>query len=96
MQRFNVVVARDRCRVALRCDPAAVRRRSENGALRRRRRRFFAYLYPSVGMTAIGMFPTKVMTLSMIWGLVELLVATVAGAWPYQETFGSAAARTGV
>jgi hypothetical protein len=43
-----------------------------------------------------GVFPTKVMTLSMIWGLVELLVATVAGAWPYQQTFGSAAARTGV
>lgn len=56
---------------------------------------FFAYLYPSVGMTAMGMFPTNMMALSMIWGLVELLVATVAGAWAYHEAFETAGAKAG-
>ena len=56
---------------------------------------FFAYVYPGIGMTAMGMFPTNLMAVSMVWGLVELLVATVVGAWPYQEAFGSAGTRAG-
>ena len=46
---------------------------------------FFAYLYPSIGMGVLGFFPTGVITLAVIWGLVELLVAAVLGAWFYQE-----------
>jgi hypothetical protein len=46
---------------------------------------FFAYVYPSVGMTAMGMFSGSVMALGVIWGLAELLVASVAGAWVYTE-----------
>jgi hypothetical protein len=46
---------------------------------------FLSYVYPGIGMTAMGMFPTNLMVLGTIWGLVELLVATVAGAWLYQE-----------
>jgi len=46
---------------------------------------FFAYLYPSIGMGVLGFFPAGLMTLAVIWGLVELLVAAVAGAWLYKE-----------
>ena len=46
---------------------------------------FFAYLYPGVGMAAMGMFSGNVMTVSLIWGLVEVLVGSVAGAWAYTE-----------
>ena len=45
---------------------------------------FFAYLYPSIGI-AVPRFPADLMTLATIWGLVELLVAAVAGAWLYEE-----------
>jgi hypothetical protein len=54
---------------------------------------FFAYVYPSVGLAAMGMFPINVTALGLIWGLVELLVATVAGAWPYKETLVSTGTR---
>jgi hypothetical protein len=46
---------------------------------------FFAYFYPSVGMGVLGFFSAGMLTLAVIWGLMELLVATVAGAWLYQE-----------
>jgi hypothetical protein len=46
---------------------------------------FFAYLYPSIGMGVLGFFSAGVITLAVMWGLVELLVATTAGAWLYQE-----------
>jgi hypothetical protein len=46
---------------------------------------FLAYAYPSVGMTAMGMFPASLTAMGLVWGLGELLVATVAGAWAYQE-----------
>jgi len=46
---------------------------------------FFAYLYPSIGLGVLGFFPAGLMTLAVIWGLVELLVAAVAGAWLYKE-----------
>jgi hypothetical protein len=46
---------------------------------------FFAYLYPSIGMGVLGFFPAGLITLAVVWGLVELLVAAVAGAWFYQE-----------
>jgi hypothetical protein len=49
---------------------------------------FFAYLYPSIGMAVMGLFPAGLITLGVIWGLVELLVAAVAGAWLYKEAPG--------
>ncbi|NIR44970.1 MAG: hypothetical protein GWN53_11130 [Gammaproteobacteria bacterium] len=46
------------------------------------------------GTTAIGgMFPTGLVVISLIWGLFELPIATVVGAWPYQE--GGAAPSAG-
>jgi len=46
---------------------------------------FFAYLYPSTGMALMHMFPRRVLAVGVAWGLVELIMATVAGAWLYTE-----------
>lgn len=46
---------------------------------------FFAYLYPSTGMLAMGMFGGRMMAIGLAWGLVELLVASLAGAFLYKE-----------
>jgi hypothetical protein len=54
---------------------------------------FFAYLYPSIGMGVLGFFPAGLITLAVVWGLVELFVAAVAGAWLYQEAPGPVSAK---
>ena len=46
---------------------------------------FFAYLYPNIGLVVLGFFPGRLITIATVWGLVELLVAAVAGAWFYKE-----------
>ena len=46
---------------------------------------FFAYLYPNIGLVVLGFFPGRLIALATLWGLVELLVAAVAGAWLYKE-----------
>ena len=46
---------------------------------------FFAYLYPNIGMAAVGIFPGRLITITVLWGLVELFLAAVAGAWFYKE-----------
>jgi hypothetical protein len=45
-----------------------------------------AYLYPNVVNIILGLFPTRLMIIATVWGLVELVVAGVAGAWIYTET----------
>lgn len=54
---------------------------------------FFAYLYPSIGMWAMGMWPTQPLAISLVWGLVEVLLASVAGAWLYHEQGSTTTAR---
>ena len=44
-----------------------------------------AYLYPNVSTIILGLFPTRLMIVATVWGLVEVLVAGVAGAWIYTE-----------
>jgi len=46
---------------------------------------FFAYLYHGLGLWVMGMFPTATMTVSIAWGLAEVLAAAVAGAFIYKE-----------
>lgn len=41
----------------------------------------FWYLYN----LASGMFPRDIVTISLIWGLFELPIATLVGAWMYRE-----------
>ena len=45
-----------------------------------------AYLYPTVGVSFIGMFPTGLLVIGVVWGLIEVLIAAFAGAWMYRET----------
>lgn len=46
---------------------------------------FFVYLYVNVGMIAMGLFPTSLLIIATVWGLFEVPIATVAGAWIYKE-----------
>jgi hypothetical protein len=46
---------------------------------------FLAYVYGTVGMTVMGMFPLNLMAIGLVWGLGELLLAAVAGAYFYKE-----------
>jgi hypothetical protein len=45
-----------------------------------------AYAYPSIGFGVIGLFPAKLIYWGIIWGLFELCIATLIGAWLYKET----------
>lgn len=54
---------------------------------------FFAYLFPGIGYSAMGMFPTSLTVTGLAWGLGELLIGTLAGAALYQEQGSTAAAR---
>lgn len=44
-----------------------------------------AYLYPSAFIGVMQLFPTKLMVIGALWGLPEIVIATVAGAWLYTE-----------
>ena len=46
---------------------------------------FLAYLWPSIGMALMGVFPAKLLTVSTSWGLVELVLAALAGGRIYTE-----------
>lgn len=46
---------------------------------------FFAYVYVNVGFMGTGLFPTSLLATAMAWGLVEIPLATVAGAALYRE-----------
>ena len=44
-----------------------------------------AYLYPNIFMIIIGIFPANLIVIATIWGLPELTIAGIAGAWLYRE-----------
>ena len=44
-----------------------------------------AYLYPNLFMLILNIFPRDITTIAMVWGLGELIVAGIAGAWAYTE-----------
>jgi hypothetical protein len=46
---------------------------------------FFAYLYSGVGTTLMSFLPVRLMTLTLAWGLVEIVLGALAGAWVYRE-----------
>jgi hypothetical protein len=43
------------------------------------------YLLPGIGNAMTQIFPTRLIVLPLIWGLVEILVASIAGAYFYKE-----------
>ena len=46
---------------------------------------FFAYLYPGIANGLMGMYPMKLNVITLAWGLVEVIVGSIAGAWVYAE-----------
>jgi hypothetical protein len=46
---------------------------------------FFAYVFPNVGMAAMDLFPARLTAVVTLWGLGEILIGTLAGAWVYYE-----------
>jgi len=45
----------------------------------------FAYAYPSFGMVFMGFFTTGLTMFTLAWGLAEVIVGAIAGAWLYTE-----------
>lgn len=43
------------------------------------------YLYPNLFFYVMNLFPRNMIVLTSIWGLVEVSLAGVAGAWVYKE-----------
>ena len=44
------------------------------------------YLYPNLFFYVMNLFPRGMIVLSVVWGLVEVIIAGIAGAWFYKET----------
>lgn len=47
---------------------------------------FFAYLYNGVGMALMHVFPPRLLGITLVWGLVEIVLAAIAGGWAYKES----------
>jgi hypothetical protein len=47
-----------------------------------------AYLYPNLFMIIINLFPRNIMVMATVWGLIEIIIAGIAGAWVYTEPDG--------
>ena len=43
------------------------------------------YLYPNLFFYVMNLFRRNIIILSTVWGLVEVVVAGIAGAWAYTE-----------
>lgn len=43
------------------------------------------YVGPSLGYGIMGFFPSGLLWIGVIWGLFEIPIAAVIGAWPYKE-----------
>jgi hypothetical protein len=46
---------------------------------------FLAYVWGSVGYVVMGLFPLRLVMIGVVWGLFEVVIAAVAGAWAYRE-----------
>jgi hypothetical protein len=44
-----------------------------------------AWLWPSIGMGVMGMYSWSLITIGLVWGAVELVLAAIAGAFLYRE-----------
>ncbi|HVT19595.1 MAG TPA: hypothetical protein VHQ90_25860 [Thermoanaerobaculia bacterium] len=47
---------------------------------------FFGGFLSAVAMVNLGLFPLNTTVITTIWGLVESVIAAIAGAWLYKET----------
>ncbi|MBI2833467.1 MAG: hypothetical protein HYX76_03465 [Acidobacteria bacterium] len=46
---------------------------------------FLAYFTSSLNFGAIGLLPARLLLIGLVWGLVELIVASLVGGWLYSE-----------
>jgi hypothetical protein len=46
---------------------------------------FLAYVRSRLGWVAMGVFSTGLMALAVLWAFVEMILASLAGAWLYKE-----------
>ena len=46
---------------------------------------FFIYPGAIVGFVSMGLLPANLAVLGLVWGLVELVLAALAGGWLYKE-----------
>ena len=46
---------------------------------------FLSYVYPTAFMWVINVFPRQELVISIVWGLPEIVIAGIAGAWAYTE-----------
>ena len=46
---------------------------------------FLAYLVPGMEIGIMSLFPAKPLAIAAVWGLVEVVLAALAGAWCYTE-----------
>ena len=42
-------------------------------------------LLPSIGQVAIGLFPSGLIAVGLVWSLVEMILAGLVGGWLYRE-----------
>jgi hypothetical protein len=46
---------------------------------------YFAYFYRASATVLMGIYPAKLAAVGVVWGLVEICLASIAGAWLYTE-----------
>lgn len=46
---------------------------------------FLAFLWPGMGDVVMQMFPSNLVAVAVAWGFVEVVLASIAGAWLYRE-----------
>ena len=46
---------------------------------------YFAYFYSASATVLMGIYPAKIAAVGVVWGLVEIVRASIAGAWLYRE-----------
>jgi hypothetical protein len=46
---------------------------------------FFVWLWVHISMTPMGLLPTSIVLITLIWGFFEVPIAALVGAWTYKE-----------
>ena len=46
---------------------------------------FLSYVLPAIGQIAMDLWPLGAMITTILWGLVEMILAGLAGGWVYKE-----------
>jgi hypothetical protein len=46
---------------------------------------FLIFVYSGLINNAMGIFPMNVTLIGVVWGLIETIIATYAGAWFYKD-----------